>query len=587
MAFNPDDYLATKPFNPDAYLGIKPNLASQIPLGEGERRMPAYVEPKRTMTDYIKALVEVPATIGSAAALTVPSTVKALVTGSNKPLEMVQKYAYKPESPVSQGILDELGNATQGLPPYLGGGILSNLNRANKALLPSLKVAGNALDTGVTSQATKYADALRRTPESTMSGVGAAVVPEAINRIELAKNLRVPVDLSKGQAQRDLGQQKFEIETPKNNPELGRPLIEAQAGRNEALLQNFDAFVDATGKETFGLRETGKVVDKALVNATNKAKKEINDAYTLARESGETQQAIPYEPLTTYLDKQTPTIKATLAPILKVVEEEIARNDIGKTGKITINNIDDIYKVINENYEIGTIGAKKAKEMKDIINAMTEGQGGELYQKARALRTKYGRQYEDTAIVDDLLRKKKGSADRVVDLENIFKHSMLDGSLDDVQFLGRTLKKAGKEGEQAWKELQGQTIQHLKDKVTKNIDKDIYGNPVVSPAQFQSAVRELDQGNKLDYIFGKSGAQEIRDLLETTLNVNNPLKGATNYSNTSSALITALDKIENLTKGIPIVSSVSEFSANKAKNQALKKQVQESINYAKELRKGE
>ena len=120
----------------------------------------------------------------------------------------------------------------------------------------------------------------------------------------------------------------------------------------------------------------------------------------------------------------------------------------------------------------------------------------------------------------------------------------------------------------------------------------MYGNPVVSPAKFKSAVRGLDQDGKLDYLFGKKGAQEIRDLMETTILVNAPLKGAANYSNTSSAIIRALDLINRspISK-IPVVGNLADYSFQKAQEAVLKKKVKESINYspskmAEELKKG-
>ena len=211
---------------------------------------------------------------------------------------------------------------------------------------------------------------------------------------------------------------------------------------------------------------------------------------------------------------------------------------------------------------------------------MTEGQGGELYQEARKLRTKYGREFENVGYVDKLLRTKPGTTDRSVAFEDVFDHAILNGSLDDVRAIGMTLKKAGPEGQQAWKELQGQTIQYIKDKVSQSVDVDSFGNPVVSPAKFKSVVTQLDQDGKLDYVFGKKGAQEIRDLLATTINVNAPLKGAANYSNSASAIITALDKINESPLGkIPVLGSASKFVAEKGKEAAMKKQIQESINY--------
>jgi hypothetical protein len=563
-----------------------PLIANQMP-----KQIPIE-EPKTSMADKLRALYEVPATIGSAMVSQPASMAYGIGRGAIQDIsqgkmptaesrdinyrQAREATQFQPTSPTSIGALESIGGAleTAKIPPYLGNiGMIPSAMQSAGAVRPMVNQAIQTAKPAINTMS----QALRR-EAPTMAGVGAAEVPEAVNRVQMASQLRVPGTYSKGQATRDLGQQKFEIETPKNFPELGKPLIEAQANRNDIILQNFDAYVDATGKQTYGLRETGRVVDKALVNAANKAKSDINTAYTAAREAGETQQPVSYAPLKAYIDEQTPTVKRKLAPIISAVEEEIAKNDPkNATGQISINNLEDIYQFINKNYEPGTVGEGHAKTMKNLINQMTEGQGGELYQEARKLRTKYGREFENVGYVDKLLRTKPGTTDRSVAYEDVFDHSILNGSLDDVRAIGMTLKKAGPEGQQAFKELQGQTIQYIKDKVSSSVDVDSFGNPVVSPAKFKSVVTQLDQDGKLDYLFGKSGAEEIRNLLQYTINVNAPLKGAANYSNTSSAIITALDKIGGIR--IPGVSNVAGYVAQKGKENALKKQIKESIEY--------
>jgi hypothetical protein len=435
----------------------------------------------------------------------------------------------------------------------------------------------------------RIAQALRQPePQPTMSGVGAAATPEAVTRYQMAKNLRVPIQISKGEATKDFGQQAFEIETAKNYPEtIGKPLLEAKAGRNAAILQNFDAYVDATNKEFFNLRKVGKVVDEALQKSYDKDAGLVRAAYEKARVEGAMQDPIDYSPLTAYIQKQAPTVRAKLSPILDVVDEEIARNDLNKTGAMPINALEDIYKVINENYDFNS--PKHFIEMKNIINQITANKGGEAYQTAKKLRTQLANKYENSSYVDKLLNTKKGySKDRMIAFEDVFKHSILDGSLDDVRAIGYVLKKSGKEGLDAFNELKGQTVQYIKDEVTKSTKNDILGNPVVSPARLKAIVTELDQDGKLDYLFGKKGAQEIRDLMETTLNINTTVEGATNYSNSSSAFIRGLDFLGKFP--IPKVLG-AKTAAEMIKNRELKKQVQESINYspskmAEELKKG-
>jgi len=605
MAFDPDKYLASKPvatqqvargFDPDAYLGITGSniINTDVPTVVSQTPQPApIVEPRRTMMDRVKALYEVPTTIATGAVAPFLGVGKGIVQniqqGTNQRVdrpELAQQFQFQATSPVSQEILQNIGSAFEAskLPPVLPTGMLPSYARMVGAAQPQVSQAVQNVPT--------MPQVLRRQPQATMSGVGSAATPETVTRTQMAQQLRVPVPLSKGQAERDIGQQQFEIETPKVAPELGKPLVEAQARRNDAILQNFDAFVDATGKQTFGLRATGKVVTDALNKQAEAAKTKINQAYQLAREKGETEQPIPYADLTSYIANQTPTVRAKIAPILDVVDEQLRKNDPQNTGQISINALEDIYQLINKNFEPNTPAANYGREMRNIINTITEGQGGELYQTARKLRQDYAQRFENIGAVDRLLRTKPNSDDRLVAFEDVFQKSVINGSLDDVKNLGVALKRGGPEGTQAFNELRGQVIEYLKDKVTQSIDVDSFGNPVVSPAKFKSAVRELDQDGKLDYLLGKKGAQEVRDLMETTILVNAPVKGAANYSNTASSLIRSLDMINRSPVGrIPVVGSLTKYSFEKAQEKALKKKIQESINYspnkmAEELKKG-
>jgi len=595
MAFDPDKYLASKApspvvsqgFDPDAYLGLSQRgniINTDVPTVAGQVPNPPVIEPKRSMREKMMALYEVPATMLSGAALTVPSAVSALATGE-APMAMAQRNMYQPRSGASQDVLQSMGSAFEAskLPPVLATGMIPSYARMVGATQPPV--------TQAVQQVPRMADMLRR-EQPTMAGVGAAQTPETVTRTQMASQLRVPVQLSKGQAERELGQQQFEIETPKISPELGKPLVEAQARRNDAILQNFDAFVDATGKQTFGLEQTGRVVVEALNKEAQKAKAKIGQTYKQAKEAGETEQPVSYAPLRTFIEEQTPTVRAKIAPVLDVVNEQLTKNDPKGTGQISINAIEDIYTLINKMYEPNTPNASYGRDLRNIINTLTEGQGGKLYQEARKMRQEYAQRFENIGAVDRLLSTKRNSSDRVVAFNDVFQKSIINGTLDDVKNLGYALKKSGDEGLQALGELRGQTIEYLKDRVTQSIDTDMFGNPVVSPAKFKSAVRELDQDGKLDYLFGKKGAQEIRDLMETTILVNAPLKGAANYSNTASAVIRGLDMINRSPIGaIPVLNKITKYSFEKAQEAELKKKIKESINYspskmAEELKKG-
>lgn len=143
MAFNPDLYLKAqreigdksardKGFDPDAYLGQtgadRGNIINtDVPTVVGTR--PNAVNPQpaqapRTMTDYVKALYEVPA----AALSSVPSAIAYGYVPSGSAPEVRQaaeeraaRYQYTPRSPVSQDVLQSVGEVLTDakIPPFI------------------------------------------------------------------------------------------------------------------------------------------------------------------------------------------------------------------------------------------------------------------------------------------------------------------------------------------------------------------------------------------------------------------------------------------------------------------------------------
>jgi len=601
---------AQRLYNPNQATADRGNIINtDVPTVVGSRPNAVNPQPEqapRTVADYAKAFLEVPATIGSAAVAPFigvgAGMIENMRQGTNQRVdrpELAQRFTYEPTSPVSQDVMGSLGSALEAskIPAYVpsvgrlasatrqGAEVTNPMVRGN---LPSFdEVKGSVRTTG-----NRMADLLREREAPILSGVGAAEVPPALQRVQLAQGLRVPVPLTKGQATRELGQQQFEAETMKTYPQdVGRPLVKARLDQNERILQNFDSFVDATGAEKageFNLREVGKVVDSALVNQASKAKKQISDSYKLAREAGETAELVDVTGVKNYLDGlEAESINAPIITSAKMKLDKLA-----KGGQISLNDLEEVRKMVNALSGDTPSNMAFGKQIKDQIDATTVGKGGDLYQQARKLRENYAREFENVGFVDKLLSKKAGTSDRAVALEDVFDHSIMKGSLDDVRSIGRTLKKAGPEGEQAWRELQGQTIEQMKAAVTKNIQRDEAGNPIVSPRQLDSFVKNLDADGKLDYLFGKKGAQEIRDLRDTAITVYSPVAGI-NQSNTASALTQALDRIRGsaLSKLPMGVGSLYEVGAEMAEKKKLGKQVKQSLEFtpedlAKELRKG-
>ncbi len=577
-------------------------INTDVPTLVGEVPNPPPVQgPPRTMMDRVKALYEVPLAAGSsmlaapvssaygvAKSIASPQfgTQAGVQQGQQAANQLAQQMTFQPTSPVSQDILQNIGNVAEAakLPPLLPTtGMLPSYARMASGTPTQVRQAAQT----VQEAGPRIAQALRQPePNPTMSGVGAAEVPLAAQRMEMARQLRVPIDLSKGQATGELGQQQFEAETMKTYPEsVGRPLIAAQELRNTKIGQNLDAYVDATGARVaneFYMRPTGEAVDTALRETANKAKTSYKNAYTAARESEEGQQKVNVQGIINQLD--TMEAEAVNAPVIN--SAKIKLNQLAKNGEMTLNEVEEVRKMVNRLSGDTPSNMAFGGDIKKMIDTATENAGGDLFKEARRLRTKFANDFENIGLIDDLLKNKPNSKDRVVALEKVFDHSIMQSDLDSLKALGRTLKKT-ENGQQAFRELQGQTIENIRSAITKNIQTDSLGQRNFNPKQFDTIVKNLDKSGKLDYMFGKSGAQEIRNLRDTAITINSPVQGI-NQSNTASAMDKVLNKLINR---IPLVGPMVEVGSEALEKQKLTKQVQEAINYspeklADELRKG-
>lgn len=443
----------------------------------------------------------------------------------------------------------------------------------------------------------------RPTP-GTPGSVGAAGVDVADQRRALAADLPVPVRLTRGQAERSFEQQRFEREMAKD-PTNGEPLRDRYAQQNEDIMKNFDAWVDQTGAEAPSLRAVGQAVDQALVKKAARDKAEIRVAYRNAEKAGELAAPVALDPVIEYLNASAPD--AETAPILNAIRKHVVKLGIAdekdghlvpaQTEKplyaglmnaqtdqpgVTLKTAETLRQAINRATDYEPTNIRQATIIKGLIDSATENAGGDLYRAARRLRENFAKQYEDRAVVAKLLNTKKGMADRQVALEDIWNHVIQNGSMDDVRHVRRVLQTGGDEGQQAWRELQGQTLTWIKDEATKNVATDTRGNPIVSADKLNKAIRSLDADGKLDFLFGKHGAQQLRDINDLTKVVFTSPPGAINSSNTASVLLAALAEAgaTGSVTGIPVpILSSLRIIAKQVKNRQIQKRIEQALNH--------
>lgn len=454
---------------------------------------------------------------------------------------------------------------------------------------PTEAIAASALAGPVLQQGRNVAGnlSLPKLPSADPGGVpfmsqygaaGAASSSIPAMRVERAGQLPVPIKLTKGQAIRTFEQQQFEREAAKN-PTIGAPLRDHFAVQNEQILQNFDAWVDQTGGMAGGLRATGQAVSDAVVSKANRAKLEVRAAYEKARAAGETQEPVSVAPLQAYLEHTKP--ESINAQVLASADAKLAQ--VSKNGVASINDLEELRKMVGKLGSKDSTNAHYSKELRNLIDSMTDGVGGQEYKRARKLRADYAKEFENVGVIDRLLSTKPGTNDRAVAYEDVFRHSILSGSLDDVRAVRRTLQTSGEKGQQAWRDLQGQTVQYLKEEITKSAQLDQRGNSVVSAHRLNTLVTELDKDGKLDFVFGKKGAQQIRDINDIAKDVLTAPPGSVNTSNTASVLIGLLDTVVSGSVGLPVpVGTAIHQGAKYVKGQKMRGRVSEALSYGQQ-----
>lgn len=562
-------------------------LVERIPLEEMIVPQPA-TQSSPSLADRAGGILEVPismatglvaAPIGGAVGLA-----RGLVGGkygtqegareaSQRAEEVAQSLTYQPRTQTGRDIIGGIGevigsSGIMGVP-------LPELNALTATVRPTV----NALQARAPQATQIVRNALsRQAQQQDMVGVGAANIPETRLRVERAQELPIPPTLTKGQATRDFEAQRFERETAKL-PE-GQPIRERFAQQNEQMLRNFDSFLEATGAEKSGLRQVGEAAIGVIEKKRDMVKRNINAAYERAREAGDMSQPVEYKPLVDYLAQNEAAATTGNASMLAAVGKKLQQLDPNGTGRISINDMEELRKMAGRLTAPGTPNSAYIGDVKQIIDSATANQGGPLYRQARRMYENYATEFKNTAIVDKLLRNKPGSRDRAVAYEDVFQSSMLGGSLDDVRHLRRTLQTAGAEGQQAWRELQGQTVQHIKDAATKSVALDVNGNPVISAPALDKIIRSLDEDGKLDFIFGKQGAQQMRTVNDVVKDIYTAPPGSVNTSNTAGVLIGLMDTAVSGMSGVPLpIGTALRYGIKQQKSKALQKRMGEALNY--------
>jgi hypothetical protein len=465
--------------------------------------------------------------------------------------------------------------------------------RGTAAAKQAAQATGQAIAKPVQAATTVVREVLgMETPATTTTtggrvSVGAAATPADLQRVTTAEQLGFvgPAGLTAGQRTRNFADLQFEKETAKLG-EVGAPLRERVSNQTANLIQQFDAMVDRTEPMLVDARDIGKAVDKAVVTKAEVSRRKVRNAYTKAEEDGSMLEPVTLNELAaTAVDVQRfEGVAPNVAPIRKeairlgILTEDADGNLIAQAKPIADTEL--LRQFTNEVTDwTDKRQSLMARKINSAIDTGTEGKGGESYKAARKLRQDFANEFENVGLTAKLLSTKRGTDERTIAFDDIFDKIIINAPLEEMNKVRKTLLTAGPEGKQAWNELKSNTIRYIINKSLSTAQRDERGQPLVSPDKLNSVIRSLDREGKLEGLYGKKQAQQIRDLGEIAIDIYTAPPGAINFSNTASALQVALDSVMTFgLTGIPAPAVTALREASKyLKNREVRNRVRQSL----------
>jgi hypothetical protein len=577
---------------------VQGSLVSQIPT-EGGYVAPTPQTRQPSLTERLVGAGETALTLGTGAtagtAGLIGGTIEGLVQsarqgkfGTQEGVRMAQEAATRRAAGLTyQPRTQEGKEQTQAVAGFL-----------QEALPPVVPMIGapGAITTSAGMPKTSYlarrvSSALEKTEPTVVGGkvsAGAAATQDALRRVTVAEGLPVPftgpAGLTSGQATRNFTQLQFEKEAAKL-AEMGAPLRERTENQAATFIQNFDALVDRAEPMRTGKRDVGMAVSQALETKAGAVKNRIRSLYKQADEKGETTAPIDMSPVVPAFDELSRY--EGVAPNVTAIRREAMRLGVisDQNGNMVANqaslkNAEVLRQFINQSTDWqDPRQALLAKQIRNAIDSATEGKGGELYKKARKLREDYANEFENVGLTSKLLATKRGTDERQVAFEDVFDKIIVMSPIEETNKLRRSLLTAGNEGKQAWADLKAAGINYIKDASLSGSQADARGNPLLSPAKLNKVVKQLDDEGKLESLYGKKQAQQLRDLAELSTVIYTAPPGAINTSNTASALQVALDaSLTYVVSGYPApVATILRESSRYMKNRETKKRIREAL----------
>ena len=349
------------------------------------------------------------------------------------------------------------------------------------------------------------------------------------------------------------------------NPELqGREGVLRTLGGGEELQRRFDeqnsqlkSVVDrgvyATGSGPDGDYrpmtdlDVGGNVKTTLREGEARSAEAVNRAYEIARNSPESDIVVSPSNLSNLINGEDfgrLSIAAQTKDAVAGLKTYLNKSGLGSfddDGKVTlrpasIRELEDLRSQVGDFFDPSNPQQRRAGDMfrKAIDEQLDEVEGGDLFKAARAERRRHAEEFEEHDFVSRALDNKgKTSADKIPDEQVAAGVEKLSNA--ELGRLKAQLLALGESGAASWRQLSAQILSNIKERSLRPATRGIDNEPRIDTETLATSLERLDSAGKLDMLFGKETAAQLRTLIQVARDLNQPIRGTQNPSGTNNA----------------------------------------------------
>ena len=391
---------------------------------------------------------------------------------------------------------------------------------------------------------------------------------DELARMELLKRLPVPItekDVIRSQITRKYPQQEAE-RLVAGQPIIGSDLAARLASGQEKMLQNIDALAAKTGAKAPSQEVAGETVRSWAQNIYGAAKKDTQAAYKYAKELHGDKMYMPEDDIVSTLveNRAMPGYKELFSQA-KNMGLIVDKSGGGfKAGRVTVNTLDKFKVMANQVAQSSDGTARYAGG--DLVNKVYNQLDNVApeFKAAAAMRKRQGMMFEDPTVTQKILgtvEGRFGSAEQElggitipnyrVPSEKLIKN-ITEGSIEDLRYV-RNLAVTGTreqkaQGIQAIKEMRGSVIDGMRK------TWETTQTPMAKANQINKYFEKLGD-DKVEILFGKAGAKQIKDFRKAADIMNKTVPSPEGGSQTAGRLMLMGNGLINLLERIPVAGA--------------------------------